>query len=236
MTSMNREPDLAAETQIAHRYFASFADDYQRATEGGQTRSRLHGIVNRLFRKSTFEGRTNDVSAVLAAHGLKGKTVLDLGCGPGDLSVIAAQLGARVVGLDIVDEMIAYATKRAAKEGVGESTTFRTADLLTSRLDEADVTMLIGVIEYYGDLDALLSRACPATRELVIIADTKGPFWRRRLRYLLARIKHFRLYYHPPDAVERTMKAHGFRIDSTIVAHSYRVMSFARDGAAGAHG
>jgi 2-polyprenyl-3-methyl-5-hydroxy-6-metoxy-1,4-benzoquinol methylase len=232
---MNREPDLEVETRIAHRYFASFADDYQRATEGGKTRSWLHGIVNRLFRKSTFEGRTNDVSEILAAHGLKGKTVLDLGCGPGELSVIAAQLGARVVGLDIVEEMIAFASDRASKEGVSESTTFRTANLLTDPLDDADVTMLIGVIEYYGDLDALLSRACQATRELVIIADTKGPYWRRRLRYLLARIKHFRLYYHSPDSVERTMQSHGFRLDSTIAAHSYRVMSFARKGAVGAH-
>lgn len=236
MTSTNREPQLEVETQIAHRYFSSFADDYQRATEGGKTRSWLHGVVNRLFRKATFEGRTNDVSEILAAHGLKGKTVLDLGCGPGELAVIAAELGARVVGLDIVEEMIVFAKERAATAGVGEQTTFRTADLLTSPLDEADVTMLIGVIEYYGDLDTLLARACKATRELVIIADTKGPFWRRRLRYILARIKQFRLYYHPPEAVDRVMHKHGFRLDSTIVGHSYRVMAYERAGAAAANG
>jgi hypothetical protein len=130
--------------------------------------------------------------------------------------------------------MIEFAKERALQAGVSESTQFRTADLLTSPLDEADVTLLIGVIEYYGDLESLLSRACRATRELVVIADTKGPFWRRRLRYLLARIKNFRLYYHPPELVSRTMQAHGFRFDSMTVAHSYRVMAYEREKAAGA--
>ncbi|MEX2288084.1 MAG: methyltransferase domain-containing protein [Planctomycetaceae bacterium] len=228
--------DLEQETRIARSYFSDFADDYNSALDGRPARSLLHGIVNRLFRRNTLRARTRVVRDVLARYNIAGKTVLDLGCGPGELAVIAAKMKARVTGVDIVDEMIAIANSRAGRAGVADSVEFRVADLVAAPVDAADVTLLIGVIEYYGNLRPLLSKACRATREVLIVADTRGPYWRRQLRYLLARIKRFRVYYHPPREVADLVGEQGFREKDHVVGHSFTVMVFERTGEASRDG
>jgi SAM-dependent methyltransferase len=55
---------------------------------------------------------------------LRGKTVLDLGCGPGDQAAALAARGARVIGLDLNAEVVAYAAARGIP-----GATFRVADL-----------------------------------------------------------------------------------------------------------
>jgi SAM-dependent methyltransferase len=215
------------EAIIAKRYFGSFADDYHRAFAGGG-RHALHALINRLFRNKTFHRRTAVVTEWLAAHDVRGKRVLDLGCGSGEVSIAAARLGARVTGLDIVEDMVEIARREARAAGVGDRTEFRVADLLRSELDAADVTMLVGVIEYYFDIERLLAKACAATRELVIVVDTRGPWWRRRLRFMLARLKHFHLYYHPADMVAGILARHGFAEQKRVIGHSFTALAFAR--------
>lgn len=55
---------------------------------------------------------------------LKGKQVLDIGCGDGHNSIILAKLGARVTGIDISPKSIALAQKRAEINGVNHSVRF----------------------------------------------------------------------------------------------------------------
>src|SRR5262245_35636914 len=83
------------EADIAKRYVVSFAGDYHRASEG-TGRTPLHALINATFRKKTFERRTVLVRTWLAGFAVNGKQVLDLGCGSGEVSIVAAQLGARV--------------------------------------------------------------------------------------------------------------------------------------------
>lgn len=56
-------------------------------------------------------------------------TVLDLGCGTGDLSHILSQMGATVVGLDASSEMLALASHKAEKQRVN---VFYTCQNMTS--------------------------------------------------------------------------------------------------------
>lgn len=57
---------------------------------------------------------------------LRGKTVLDVGCGSGQWSVYLAQRGAKVYAIDISPEMVALANRRAELAGVGDSVIART--------------------------------------------------------------------------------------------------------------
>jgi 2-polyprenyl-3-methyl-5-hydroxy-6-metoxy-1,4-benzoquinol methylase len=217
----------ADEVQTAHRYFGSFADDYHRAFEGAGVNP-LHHLINRLFRRKTFVNRTAHVERLLREYGVSGKAVLDLGCGSGEVSLVAARLGARVTGLDIVEDMVTIARKEAAAAGLSGQTEFRVANILEDEMPPVDVTMMIGVIEYYSDLEALLARVCAATRGRLIICDTRGPWWRRRLRYLLARAKHFYIFYRSPDSVAAIASRHGFTERERILGHSFTVLAFDR--------
>ncbi|MEM9466251.1 MAG: methyltransferase domain-containing protein [Actinomycetota bacterium] len=59
-----------------------------------------------------------DDVASMRAEGLDGVSLLDLACGTGAVSIEAARRGASVVGLDLTDELIAVARRRAAAAGV----------------------------------------------------------------------------------------------------------------------
>jgi SAM-dependent methyltransferase len=225
------DSSLVAEAEVAKRYFGSFADDYHRAFQG-TGRNPLHAGINALFRRKTFERRTDVVKQWLAQYGIAGKTLLDLGCGSGEVSLEAARLGATVTGLDIVPDMIRIAEAEAARQGLSGTTTFRVHNFTVDALDRTDITMMIGVIEYYRDLEHLLGKVAGVTRERLIIVDTRGPWWRRRLRYVLARLKHFHLYYHPADRVAGVLRQLGFREDRRVAGHSFTAMAFVREPAA----
>ncbi|WP_025784813.1 class I SAM-dependent methyltransferase [Sporosarcina sp. D27] len=49
----------------------------------------------------------------IALHGLSGKKILDVACGTGILSVLLAERGADVTGIDLSEEMLAVAVSRA---------------------------------------------------------------------------------------------------------------------------
>jgi 2-polyprenyl-3-methyl-5-hydroxy-6-metoxy-1,4-benzoquinol methylase len=220
-------PRSSDEAEIAKRYFGSFTDDYHDAF-GGRGRQPLHAVINKLFRRRTFQLRTEIVEGWLKEYGVAGKHVLDLGCGSGEVSLIAARLGARVTGLDIVPGMVEIAAKEAAAAGVGDRATFRVHNLVSDPIEAGDIAMMIGVIEYYGDIETLLPKVCRSVREALIVVDTRGPWWRRRLRYLLARLKRFRLYYHPPDRVASIVAREGFKEKARVTGHSFTALLFRR--------
>jgi 2-polyprenyl-3-methyl-5-hydroxy-6-metoxy-1,4-benzoquinol methylase len=220
-------PRSSQEAEIARRYFGSFADDYHEAFEG-TGRQPLHALINKLFRRKTFQRRTAIVAEWLATYGVAGKQVLDLGCGSGEVSLIAARLGASVTGLDIVPAMVEIAGQEAARAGLVDRAVFRVHNLVSDPIEPGDLTMMIGVIEYYGDIETLLPKVCRSTRQALIIVDTRGPWWRRRLRYLLARLKRFRLYYHSPDRVAAIVAREGFKETARVSGHSFTALMFTR--------
>src|SRR3981189_3444414 len=88
-----------------------------------------------------LQGRLyNDYSEhALQLAGLRpGMRVLDVGCGPGDVSFVAARLvgpTGSVLGVDAAPEMIALARSRAAERGL-DSVHFRQAAIDALDLDE----------------------------------------------------------------------------------------------------
>ena len=227
------QPSLASDAEAAKRYFGSFADDYQQAFVGGG-RNPLHAIANRFFRRKTFVMRTEIVGRMLDELGVRGKHVLEIGSGTGEVSFEAARLGAAsVTGLDIAATMVATARAAAASRGLQGRVTFEVADVLTAPIPAADFALIVGVIEYYADLPGLLARVLPQIRRGVIIADTRGPFWRRTIRYALARFKQFHLYYRSPDVVAAAMREGGFSERERHLGHSFTVLCFTRPDAAG---
>jgi SAM-dependent methyltransferase len=218
---------LDDEVAMARRYFSSFADDYHRAFEGAGRRP-LHRLINALFRQRTFHSRTAVVRGFLERHGVAGKRLLDLGCGSGEVSLLAAELGASVLGLDVTPEMVAIAREEARRAGLASAARFEVGDVMSAPLDPVDVTLIVSVLEYYSDIAPLLERACAATAELLVIVDTRGPWWRRLLRHALALVKGFKVHYRQPQDFGRVIEKAGLSEVARVSGHSFWALAYRR--------
>lgn len=74
--------------------------------------------------------------ALSALDARSGEHVIDVGCGCGATSLAIAQSGARVLGLDISEPMLARARERAQAQGLADVCEFRVADAGSVSLDE----------------------------------------------------------------------------------------------------
>lgn len=74
----------------------------------------------------------------------EGTTVLDVGCGAGaTASYLASTYGCRVVGVDVMEEMVELSRARAKREGVAERTTFRVADARRLPFEDASFEIVL---------------------------------------------------------------------------------------------
>lgn len=99
---------------------------------------------------------------------LRGKRVLDVGCGEGSNAMLLAKLGARVTGVDISSRSIELCQRRAILERVEDSTRFICAPMEAVRLPAASFDIVWGdgvlhhlIPELDGVLKSLLAWARP---------------------------------------------------------------------------
>ena len=86
---------------------------------------------------------TTALTTLLMEKYLKpGEKVLDVGCGSGILSIIAARLGAsRVLGIDIDDEAVTASEENGERNGVMDIARFQIGDLTEGVDFQADVVV-----------------------------------------------------------------------------------------------
>ena len=84
---------------------------------------------------------------------IRGKTVIDFGCGVGDEAIEMLQRGAaRIIGLDVREKFLNDARKKAATAGLSHRAVFaKTAD------EPADVILSLDAFEHYDDPAAVLN-------------------------------------------------------------------------------
>lgn len=106
---------------------------------------------------------------------LRGKRILDAGCGTGALSVEAAQRGAEVVAVDISGTLIELARERAPGGSGSGSITFMEGDMLDSSLGEFDYVVAMDSLIHYPLDDVLDVLANMAERTRNAILFTHAP-------------------------------------------------------------
>jgi SAM-dependent methyltransferase len=109
-----------------------------------------------------------------------GSEVLDYGCGPGRISLLLAEAGFRVRGVDISEEMIRNA---AMLDRRGLDLEFSVVGDSTNELSpgSCDAIVCSSVIEYVADPDKLLRQFHSALRSpgaLIISYANKSSVWR----------------------------------------------------------
>jgi ubiquinone/menaquinone biosynthesis C-methylase UbiE len=166
---------------------ASFFDTYAKDFSAiyGNENTPVNAVVNRMFRKSMMLRYERTLAG---CSPIEGKTVIDIGCGPGHYSVaLAAKGAARVLGVDFAPGMIDIAKKRAEGAGVADRCTFTLGDFLEVTGDETfDYAVVMGFMDYIEDPLALMKKVLRVCRGKALFSfPTDGGLlaWQRRIRY-----------------------------------------------------
>lgn len=221
-------PSPSHDSEQAKSYFDRLAPEYDRAFMR-HGRDPLNAFVNRFFRGRTFVRRMELLEQILGELHLEGKSVLDLGSGSGQVALLAASLGADVHGIDIAPRMLAIA-RTEAETRLSHRVRFEEGDIVTMPLPEADVTLLVGVIEYYRDHESLVRRAAAATREALVVAHTNRVLYRMILRRILFRLQGSKVYFHPIPAVVAAAESAGLSLRRQQREHAFTILVFDRRG------
>jgi ubiquinone/menaquinone biosynthesis C-methylase UbiE len=171
------------ETNATAKFFDGYAKDFNAIY--GNDNSMLTAIVNRVFRKSMVLRYERSLASCTP---IEGKTVIDIGCGPGHYGVALAAKGAqRVLGVDFAPGMIDIARQRAERAGVSDRCVFALGDFLDVTADEKfDYAIVMGFMDYIADPRTLIEKVLRVCRGKAFFSfpTDGGPLaWQRRLRY-----------------------------------------------------
>jgi magnesium-protoporphyrin O-methyltransferase len=180
------------------------------------------GNAKRARRKGLSAGITKDLLEALGKR-VDDVSVLDLGCGTGDLALGALDKGAaRATGVDLGRGAIEEARALARERGVADRATFVVGDAAKMPLGPHEVVLLNRVLCCYPDVDSLLDNSLSAARS--VYAFTAPPsgglagFFTRaetRMANVWFRIRRrkfrgFQVYVHDLEAVDRKVLEAGF--------------------------
>ncbi len=148
-------------------FFNEYAHDFDELY--GVPKNTFNKIVNPIFRKSMrlrFEKTLDAVSPV------QGKTVFDIGCGPGHYAVALAKAGAKkIVGVDFAPAMIDIAKHRAEIENVAGQCEFTVTDVLEYQASEKfDFSILMGFMDYIADPMTLIKKVITLTEDKILFS------------------------------------------------------------------
>jgi 2-polyprenyl-3-methyl-5-hydroxy-6-metoxy-1,4-benzoquinol methylase len=166
---------------------AEFFDRYARDFNAiyGNKNTLFNSVVNALFRQSMK--RRYELTLQGCAP-IEGRSVLDIGCGPGHYSIELARRGAkRVLGIDFADGMLDLARRAAAAAGVQDVCSFENADFFKRDFDARfDYVIVMGFMDYVADPRSLIRKAVQLTASRAFFSfplDDGLLAWQRRLRY-----------------------------------------------------
>ena len=141
--------------------------------------------------------RTRKVFELIDLDALSGKSVLDIGCGIGQYSVLMAKKGAQVVGIDLSEVGIRRAALIADANGVSNNVTFLAGDVTCIAMPDAlfDIVLMHEVYHHaikYPGLKQIIKRVTkPGGR--IILADTvRGSMVIDRGRSLAKKVRYWR--------------------------------------------
>ena len=178
------------------------------------------------------KARTNETTAPITAAllnaldqaGLEGRTVLDVGCGTGDLALAALGRGARsAAGFDLGAGAIANARALAQERGLSERATFQVGDGTQVALPRSDVVVLNRVVCCYPSADALLANTLGAAGNVFAFTapvDRGLMGLYNRVLWLLGngwyalrtkKFRGFRVFIHDLSAIDARIVGAGFR-------------------------
>jgi len=142
---------------------------------------------------------------------LKGKTVLDIGCGSGPYVIEALSRGAAMVtALDPAPNMLDLVRSRLDKTPFSERCSVVQGAFPETNVPVHDFVIIMGVMDYVEDVGAFLAAVKPVTRTAVAISFPSTHWFRMPLRRIRYRLRRCPLYFYEEADIRRLGSAAGF--------------------------
>lgn len=178
-------------------------------------------FARRRARRYRRRGLTPAASRVVdfASEGIRGRSVLEIGGGVGDLHVELLARGAdHVTNLEISGSYEEEAARLLQEKGLTDRVTRRVLDIarLPDAVEPADVVVLHRVVCCYPDYRSLLSAAASHARHRLVFSHPADSWLIRtefRAENLYRRLTRnsFRAFIHPPSAMVAAAEGDGLR-------------------------
>ena len=193
------------------------------AVYDGEQESFLYRLVDLLFRKSILKRRLSLM--VKLCSDLKGKKVLDIGCGPGWYALALAQKRPDLVlGIDISPAMIKAAVEKTKACGLDSPCRFENADFMFKEFkDKFDYIIAAGVFDYIEDPRQFLSKARGLLGGSAIFSFPVKWTLLTPLRMLWLAIKKCPNFYYSKSEIKKLLEAGGFKIKAIHKVGSFIV-------------
>jgi 2-polyprenyl-3-methyl-5-hydroxy-6-metoxy-1,4-benzoquinol methylase len=180
-------------------FFDSYSDQFNAIY--GNKNSLINSTVNRFFRKSM---RLRFEHTVRGCQPVEGKSVVDIGCGPGHYSVRLAKMGAQsTLGLDFASSMIDIANENAARAVVESRCQFVCSDFLSHPFNRKfDYAVVMGFMDYVEQPEKVIDKVLAVTKGKAFFsfpADGGILAWQRRQRYK----NRCKLFLYKAEELER---------------------------------
>jgi 2-polyprenyl-3-methyl-5-hydroxy-6-metoxy-1,4-benzoquinol methylase len=185
------------------------------------------GFARRTAKRYRTKGLDPAASAMvdfLAADGLEGATVLEVGGGVGEIGIELLRRGAAsVTCLELSSAYDVTARRLAEQAGVGDRVERRLLDIAAApdQVAPADVVVLHRVVCCYPDYERLLGAVGDHCLGRLAFSHpprnvgSRAVLATQNAMFALAR-KEFRAFAHPPAAMLRVLTDRGFR---PLLAH-----------------
>lgn len=181
--------------------------------------SRFSRRYTKRYERKGLEATQKQLVNALDPMDIRGKSLLEIGCGVGYLHQHLLLKGARcATGVDLSPAMLKEAEALAVRQGLEARTHYVQGDFLEMGpgLEAADITLLDKVVCCYPDAKGLLAVATGRTKGICALTFPRGHWVNRaaaRAAALMFRLvgSTYRPFVHSPHAIDGWIRAAGFR-------------------------
>jgi len=150
--------------------------------EAGRLFSRFARRHRRHYQHKGLSKSQRQLTRGISLVGVRGATILEIGCGVGYLQQKLLQDGAAsAIGVDLSETMINQARQVAAAQGFTERTTYHVGDFVSiqDRVPMSDITLLDKVICCYPDAERMVKLSLDKTRRAYALTFPKNNWFNR---------------------------------------------------------
>lgn len=176
------------------------------------------------YRRKGLDATAQRLVDVLAAPGVEGAAVLEIGGGAGEIGLELLRRGATsATNLELSPAYDVAASALITEAGMTGRVHRRLVDIATDPLavEPADIVVLHRVVCCYPDVDALVGAAASLTRRRLVLTYPQQRGWigaglAMVNAYLRLRRCGFRTYLHPVTRIAGTAEQHGLTLERRV--------------------